>query len=179
MPHLPHPTMKHCRKCDKTKDITEFYFDITRNAHIAPCKECRIATVSSLGHSWRKKNVERNREMANKARLKSKYGITHEQLLHLWESQDKACAICHRPISLNSTTKLSKPHIDHCHVTGVVRGLLCLTCNTGLGMLGDSLDLLDSARAYLLRSLGTTESTKPSDSASVSAAPLQYHSMVH
>ena len=45
--------------------------------------------------------------------------------------------------------KSSKPHIDHCHVSGVVRGLLCLTCNTGLGMFGDSVNLLDAAKQYL------------------------------
>lgn len=91
-------------------------------------------------------------------------------LISMWESQNKSCAVCQRPISLSASNKASKPHVDHCHVTGVVRGLLCLTCNTGLGMFGDSLDLLDAAKTYLLQFRGVSTVKDNSDSASVSAA---------
>jgi hypothetical protein len=40
-------------------------------------------------------------------------------------------------------------HIDHCHDTGKVRGGLCHNCNTALGLLGDSLELIDKLRRYL------------------------------
>lgn len=108
-------------------------------------------TVKALNHRWRKENPEKNKQSSLKTKLKSKYGLTLDGLAVLWESQDRSCAICQRPISLNASEKSSKPHIDHCHVSGVVRGLLCLTCNTGLGMFGDSTDLLDAAKSYLLR----------------------------
>lgn len=147
-----------------------FYFDKRRNAYSAPCKQCRLLAGKTANRNWRKENPEKDRASGHKSKLKSKYGLSLEALTVLWVQQNKACAICYRPISLNAVTKAAKPHIDHCHVSGVVRGLLCLTCNTGLGMFGDSLNLLDAARNYLL-SRGATAISKPiSDSASVSAA---------
>lgn len=56
-----------------------------------------------------------------------------------------ACEICGRPDGGNG-----KPlAVDHCHVTGHVRGLLCMLCNTALGKLQDSPDLLRKAIEYL------------------------------
>lgn len=40
-------------------------------------------------------------------------------------------------------------HVDHCHSTGKIRGLLCSNCNRGIGLLGDTLDDLRSAVRYL------------------------------
>lgn len=158
--------MKHCKKCNTEKKLSDFYLDKRRNKLQTPCKDCRI---KANDHSWRKSNPTKNRESDRRSKLRSKYELSLEMLTDLWLSQDKACAICKHPISLAAIEKSSKPHIDHCHVSGVVRGLLCLTCNTGLGMFGDSSDLLDAASDYLL-SRGATALPKPiPDTASVSA----------
>lgn len=69
----------------------------------------------------------------------------------LLRNQNNLCAICEREISFTAAEKANKPHIDHNHDTGEVRGLLCLTCNTGIGMFGDSLELLEKAMKYLDR----------------------------
>lgn len=50
------------------------------------------------------------------------------------------CAICQ---------KNEPVHVDHDHVTGVVRGILCFNCNRGLGKLGDDVNLLRRALTYL------------------------------
>jgi hypothetical protein len=42
-------------------------------------------------------------------------------------------------------------HVDHCHETGKIRGLLCHSCNTGIGKLGDNLEGLQKAVSYLER----------------------------
>ena len=165
--------MKYCRKCKLEKSESDFYFDKRRSAIQGPCKKCRISAASN---DWRKANPLKRKESNFKTKLKTKYGLTLEGLIKLWEKQNKACAICLRPISLNAKEKASKPHVDHCHVSGVVRGLLCLTCNTGLGMFGDSLDLLETAKQYLSRGASTVKGhTVP---ASVSA-DSQFSETIH
>ncbi len=71
-----------------------------------------------------------------------RYGLTLAEYNVLFESQGKVCAICQNP----SSRRLA---IDHCHVTGKTRALLCNTCNAGLGMFKDNTELLEKAVAYL------------------------------
>ena len=75
--------------------------------------------------------------------LKRKYGITTDVYTKLFESQHGKCAICNK----DPFPKLLC--VDHNHNTGKVRGLLCNNCNIALGMLKDSPELIDNAKAYL------------------------------
>lgn len=75
--------------------------------------------------------------------LRRKYGITLDDLIFLWDNQDRCCKICRKPISH------SESHVDHDHATGAVRGLLCGQCNRGLGMFYDSVEFLERAAEYL------------------------------
>lgn len=168
--------MKHCCKCRVEKLEADFYFDKRRNALLSPCKECRIITVKKLNHSWRKNNPEKTKASNFKSKLKSKYGISPDQFLNLWKNQNGLCAICAKTILLDSSEKALQSHVDHCHVSGVVRGLLCLTCNTGIGMLNDSIDLLDAAKQYLQRR-GASTVKGESASASVSAANSRFNTL--
>lgn len=77
------------------------------------------------------------------ARLK-RYGLSTSRYQYLLMRQDNACAICKRP---QATTDALL--VDHNHATGEVRGLLCGPCNTALGLLQDSPDVLDAALQYL------------------------------
>lgn len=66
----------------------------------------------------------------------------------LQTEQNGLCAIC------NSTLTDGNPsHLDHCHDTGTIRGLLCRHCNWGLGDFKDNIEYLESAIAYLKRFL--------------------------
>lgn len=76
-------------------------------------------------------------------RAPAKYGITPEVYRALWIAQQGECAICGLP---EKTRRLS---IDHDHLTGEVRGLLCNNCNAGIGKLNDSVPHLQAAIAYL------------------------------
>lgn len=78
-------------------------------------------------------------------RLQRKYGITLEDYFEIIDRQDGQCAICSTDISELDHTA----HLDHCHETGRVRGVLCRRCNTGIGMLDDNADLLIKAAEYL------------------------------
>lgn len=76
-------------------------------------------------------------------RLRSKYRLTLEQYLAMQGSQGGVCAIC--------KTEPKTWFIDHCHSTGKVRALLCMQCNTGIGMLRDNPELMESAASYIRR----------------------------
>jgi hypothetical protein len=92
---------------------------------------------------WTAKNRQRLRSYFRK-RL---YGITDERFEEMLTSQDDACAICR--VAFNGTDRNRKPYVDHDHSTGVIRGLLCVRCNSGLGHFLDSPDSLIAAAAYL------------------------------
>lgn len=76
--------------------------------------------------------------------LTRRYGLTPEDYQRLLDSQGGACAICGREQSANVALA-----VDHDHDTGVIRGLLCHRCNSGIGSLGDSVALLKLAIWYL------------------------------
>jgi hypothetical protein len=78
-----------------------------------------------------------------KSHLKAKYGLTPEDYDRLLEDQGGGCAIGGKP---PDGTAL---HVDHCHETGRVRGLLCFSCNAGLGQFKHDPDLLEEALVYV------------------------------
>lgn len=80
-----------------------------------------------------------------RSRRHEAYGLTKQQL-RLLLAQHELCAVC-------GTDEWGKkgPQVDHCHTTGRVRGVLCTTCNTGLGHFRDRIDLLEAAIVYLGR----------------------------
>lgn len=78
-----------------------------------------------------------------------RYGLTIQEYQELLTTQDGRCAICRREWGRGWNGKGN--HIDHCHETGRVRGLLCGECNTGIGRFGDDPALLRRAADYLER----------------------------
>ena len=76
------------------------------------------------------------------ARIKKLYGMSQEDVAKMLGSQKSLCAICNDAIH-------EFYHIDHCHKSGAVRGLLCSRCNQGIGLFRESLDILQSAAKYL------------------------------
>ena len=83
--------------------------------------------------------------------LKYKYGVTHAEFMSAWESQNGCCAICasELPDLMVYENRKRGYAIDHNHKTGEFRGILCLMCNTLLGMAKDSVEILNSAMDYL------------------------------
>jgi hypothetical protein len=78
--------------------------------------------------------------------LRKKYRINHSQYEELLARQGGRCALCR---SADPRAKYGRFHIDHCHVTDRIRGLLCAKCNMGLGSLGEDPRLLMRAIDYL------------------------------
>jgi len=76
--------------------------------------------------------------------------MTHEQYQAILDSQNGKCAICNGDDIISPVTNLHRLlAVDHNHITGKIRGLLCRNCNRGIGLLGDSIERLESATAYL------------------------------
>jgi len=76
--------------------------------------------------------------------LRANYGLQPETFREMLRLQEGRCAICANEFAEDLT-----PHVDHCHETGVVRGLLCSPCNSGIGFLGDDPQRLIAASAYV------------------------------
>ena len=76
------------------------------------------------------------------------YGITQDQYEAMYKQQGGVCAICGGlpDIVKHGITRLA---VDHDHATGKVRGLLCNNCNSGMGIIGDTIEHLERALAYL------------------------------
>ena len=75
--------------------------------------------------------------------LKRRYGISRAEYDALLAKQGGACAIC------GMRPKKERLCVDHCHLTGMIRGLLCRHCNLALGYLKDDQASLIAALAYL------------------------------
>lgn len=74
-----------------------------------------------------------------------RYGVSVDEYYAMCTERHDKCDIC--GISRNLLTR--DLAVDHCHTTGKVRGLLCSSCNLGLGKFGDTPDLLEKAAQYL------------------------------
>lgn len=82
-----------------------------------------------------------------RANLK-RYNLTTEQVRRIYVEQTGLCAICHGTCT---KTRLGRLAVDHDHLTGQVRGLLCIDCNSALGKFHDDPNMLRRAAEYLER----------------------------
>ena len=99
---------------------------------------------------YRKKNPEKMKAID----LKKRFGITLEYYYEMLNKQNHVCAICKRPENaVDHRTGLPRAlAVDHCHISGKIRGLLCTQCNRGLGKFNDNTEYLESAVEYLKNS---------------------------
>jgi hypothetical protein len=131
--------LKFCPKCETSKPFTDFRGNSSRKDRIqAYCILCE----TDYQRQWRSTPKYRLY-----ARAKQRRGFTQEQADALLQSQGNVCAICGTATPGHKRTW----SMDHDHVTGVVRGMLCHPCNIGLGAFRDNLTSLSKAIQYLER----------------------------
>ena len=121
---------KKCKKCGKLLPIEDFYRSKDhRGGHKNVCKECtQLQTVMR------------------------RTGLTEIEYRSLFEQQRGVCAICGKSeYSRDTIGNIKQLSVDHDHVTGEIRGLLCNNCNRGLGFFQDNIDYLKSAIAFLTK----------------------------
>lgn len=108
-------------------------------------RERNRETYNEGVNAWRKRNPDSVRDY----NFRRKYGITLIDYNEMLVAQGGCCAVCERTDTGNS----KHPHfaVDHSHLTGAVRGLLCHHCNIALGAVKDNPSLLRELADYLDR----------------------------
>jgi hypothetical protein len=129
--------------CSKCKMYLFVEFDFHKNArspdgYKTVCKQCCKV------YSTQATSVRHTRD------IQRKYDMSPVEYNTLRSKQSYRCKICGLHESKNLHRKL---HIDHDHATGAVRGLLCNSCNRGIGLLQDSHILLYAAARYVQQHL--------------------------
>ena len=122
-----------------------------RTVDIAAYRAHREHT-NKVQRAWRLRTgynqSQKRKEQALRAQF-ARYGITPEAYSAMLAAQGGACAICRaREPGMKKAKRL---YVDHCHATGVVRGLLCFKCNSLLANARDSVTTLQEAIKYLRR----------------------------
>lgn len=92
---------------------------------------------------------ERNRQLLSDKDRQRKFGISRQEYAELFHKQNGVCAICNNAETATRMGKIKALAVDHCHDTGMVRGLLCSDCNTGIGKLKEDPEILRAALQYL------------------------------
>lgn len=160
---------KRCNKCGEVKALDDFYGatgakDGRRGECIACAKVIRRSwyeanRADSIANvkRWQQENAERlnayrreyNARPDRKRKMRDAYyrrsfGITADEFDEMLAQQGGHCAICSR-----TPDQVASMHVDHCHETGRIRGILCINCNQGLGQFFDDAETLERAAAYL------------------------------
>ena len=128
----PYKGGRECTECGEFKPAHQYSLEKDKRAFggIAMRSKCRPC----------------NETIKYKSFIKRTYGITYEDYEKMLDNQKGCCAICKSRISSARTSRL---YVDHCHSTMKVRGLLCSSCNHGLGLFKDSPSLMKRAINYL------------------------------
>lgn len=156
---------KRCSKCAEDLPLSDFYQRTGAKSLHSACKSCErgmskdwyalnkgraIAKVKE----WRQQNLSSvkqyrsdNRQKHYRQELVRKYGVDPAWFDDQLNMQGNACACCKRCFQFGD--KQTTPHVDHCHESKAVRGILCNRCNTVLGLCKDDSELLSVLSGYL------------------------------
>jgi Recombination endonuclease VII len=122
-----------CSKCKLNKNREDFGKDPTRHCQINYwCKSCI--------NERQRENYPKHALKYRERHLKKTYNLDLKTFNSLVESQNNRCKICKQEKEL---------YVDHDHITGKIRGLLCCHCNNGLGNFKDNREFLLNAYNYL------------------------------
>ena len=166
---------KKCSKCKKIKSVDDFNKDKQKKDGLnSSCRSCvsKYARSPEMrkrhlkychrpdvhkkslkyareyrerpGVKKKRREYHKNPEFKKKRklyRIQKNYNITAKEYKQMLLLQDNKCKIC--------GSYMEKPHVDHCHKTNEIRGVLCPSCNMGLGMFKDDPIILTQAIKYL------------------------------
>lgn len=153
-------TQKSCARCGESKPLEEFHKRATakygRGSYCYPCAREQSSEASRRIKADPDRRLAREeylRVYRRRTHLARFYGMTEQEYDAMLLQQGGCCAVCSR-------VPADRLAVDHDHITGAIRGLLCTQCNTLLGMANDDVDRLMAAAAYLLASRNVLEMTR-------------------
>lgn len=128
--------MKFCPRCKQILPLDDFSTMKVRSGIASHCKECSNQIARELNSTFERKMIrqqkyKRNREKSINDKLVRKFGLTYDEYKIKLESQNGVCSICGKSPEQNK--KLLA--VDHNHVTGKIRGILCSSCNICIGFI--------------------------------------------
>ena len=132
--------MKVCTKCSVEKNLSEF--NNSKRGKFQKRGECKTCQ-SEIARARNK--ITYDSKVKWKWNMKSTFNLTIEDYNIIFNKHNGSCAICKR----HQTEFKKRLAIDHCHKTNEIRGLLCSSCNTAIGLFKDDIDSLSSAIDYL------------------------------
>ena len=103
--------------------------------------------IKEYDKQYRFKNKDKAKKYQKEYNLKTKYNLTPDQYNKMLSDQNNSCKVCN--IKFNINIKMITPHVDHCHTTGKIRGLLCMNCNTSLGFLKEDTKIMQKLIEYV------------------------------
>ena len=128
--------LKTCSRCGVKKPIDNFPYNTGKHRYFPRCYQCRNEKYQ--GSENDKKRMRNNS-------LKRKFGIDLNTYNLMFLKQEGKCAIC----GIHQSQLKQSLNVDHDHITGKVRALLCPKCNGGLGIFNDDIKLLRAGIKYL------------------------------
>lgn len=131
--------MKTCIKCGVAKPLGEFYLHRPKGRPERRTSQCKKCTGIAQA-DYRKRTRAKRAQYAREWQRRKLYGVTPEKFESMSASADDKCLGCEKEVSLQ---------VDHDHRTGRIRGLLCGSCNRGLGLLQDDPETLRRLLTYL------------------------------
>ena len=150
---------KCCSFCKNTKEISCFSSNLAyKDGYRGQCKECRklLSRAYSQSELGKSRKAKATPDATRRYKLKAKYSLTEKQFGDILAKQGGRCAVCRTE---DAGGRWGVFHVDHCHSTGQVRGVLCHNCNLTLGRMGDDLNSLYRFTRYLECANGTSENT--------------------
>ena len=154
VPHEIATGFKTCIACKIEKPGSEFPVSLDRSRdkqyQHGNCKKCEQEKSKERRHA----NLAVFKERRMKTDRLKKFGLLHEDYLKMAKEQNNLCAICDRPEINTFIGVVRCLSVDHDHVTGKVRGLLCFKCNVSIGKFDESIEILEKAITYLKKHKG-------------------------
>jgi hypothetical protein len=132
-------TTRFCQECRLRKPFDEFHL-INKGLNRRHARKVCCYERQKVSRAARPEKYAKARRMAALAR---KYGLNPDQFAQMMSDQGAECKIC------KATLTSANIAVDHDHLTGLVRGLLCRLCNSGLGFFKDDPEKLEAAIRYL------------------------------
>jgi hypothetical protein len=135
--------VQECKVCKKTKTLNNFVKEKGGKHWSKKCHAC----VNDRNHERNSNDKEfrdRGIETRRRTDMIRRYGMTPEDKIKMLEEQDNKCKICKSELIDSNSA-----HIDHDHVSGKIRGILCSSCNRMLGFSKDNPDILRLGAEYI------------------------------